>query len=52
LLQSNVPGLVIDPNAYSNTTAMAIYAQESALNKAMVDVVGLATAGMPYQFWG
>ncbi len=52
LLQANVPGLVIDPNAYSNTTAMAIYAQESALNKAMVDVVGLATAGMPYQFWG
>ncbi len=52
LLQSNVPGLVIDPNAYSNTTAMAIYAQESALNKTMVDVVGLATAGMPYQFWG
>ena len=52
LLQSNVPGLVIDPNAYSNTTAMAIYAQESTLNKAMVDVVGLATAGMPYQFWG
>ena len=52
LLQSNVPGLVIDPNAYSNTTAMAIYAQESALNKVMVDVVGLATAGMPYQFWG
>ena len=52
LLQSNVPGLVIDPNAYSNTTAMAMYAQESALNKAMVDVVGLATAGMPYQSWG
>ena len=22
------------------------------LNKTMVDVVGLATAGMPYQFWG
>jgi serralysin len=52
LLQANVPGLVIDPNAYSNTTAMAMFAQESALNKAMVDVVGLATAGMPYQFWG
>jgi hypothetical protein len=27
---------------------MAMYAQESALNKTMVDVVGLATAGMPY----
>ncbi len=52
LLQANVPGLVIDPNAYSNTTAMAMFAQESALNKAMVDVVGLATAGMQYQFWG
>lgn len=52
LLQSNVPGLVVNPGAYSSTTAMAMYAQESALNKTMVDVVGLATAGMPYQFWG
>jgi hypothetical protein len=31
---------------------MAIYAQESALNKTMVDVVGLSTVGMPYQYWG
>ena len=52
LLQSNVPGLAVNPGAYASTTAMAMYAQESALNKAMVDVVGLATAGMPYQFWG
>ena len=54
LLQANVPGLVINAGAYALTTAMAIamYAQESALNKTMVDVVGLATAGMPYQFWG
>jgi hypothetical protein len=48
LLQTNVPGLVVNAGAYSSTTAMALYAQESALNKAMVDVVGLATAGMPY----
>ena len=54
LLQANVPGLVINAGAYASTTAMAMamYAQESALNKTMVDVVGLATAGMPYQFWG
>jgi hypothetical protein len=52
LLQSNVPGLVVNPAAYASTTAMAMYAQESALNKTMVDVVGLATAGLPYQFWG
>ena len=52
LLQANVPGLVVNPGAYASTTAMAMYAQESELNKAIVDVVGLATAGMPYQFWG
>jgi hypothetical protein len=52
LLQANVPGYVINPGAFSSTTAMAMDAQESALNKAMVDVVGLATAGLPYQFWG
>lgn len=52
LLQANVPGLVVNAGAYTSTTAMAMFAQESALNKAMVDVVGLATAGMPYQFWG
>ena len=48
LLQANVPGLVVNAGAYATTTAMAMYAQESALNKTMVDVVGLATAGMPY----
>jgi hypothetical protein len=52
LLQANVPGYVINPGAFSSTTAMAIDAQESALNEAMVDVVGLANAGLPYQFWG
>jgi hypothetical protein len=52
LLQANVPGLVVNAGAYASTTAMAMYAQESDLNKTMVDVVGLATAGMPYQFWG
>jgi len=43
---------VVNPGAYASTTAMALYAQESALNKTMVDVVGLSTAGLPYQFWG
>lgn len=52
LLQANVPGLVVNPGAYTSTMAMAMYAQESALNEAMVNVVGLATAGLPYQFWG
>ena len=52
LLQSNVPGLVVNAGAYASTTAMAMYAQESAQNKTMVDVVGLSTAGLPYQFWG
>jgi hypothetical protein len=51
LLQANVPGLVVNAGAYSTTTAMAIFAQESDLNKTMVDVVGLATAGMPYFAW-
>ena len=52
LLQANVPGLVVNAGAYASTTAMAMYAQESALNKIMVDVVGLSTSGLPYQFWG
>jgi hypothetical protein len=52
LLQTNVPGLVVNPGSYASTTAMAMYAQESALNETMVNVVGLATAGLPYQFWG
>lgn len=52
LLQTNVPGLVVNPGTYASTTAMAMYAQESALNETMVNVVGLATAGLPYQFWG
>lgn len=52
LLQNNVPGLVVNPSAYASTTAMATFAQESALNKTMVDIVGLSTAGMPYLFFG
>jgi hypothetical protein len=43
-----VPGLVIDPNAYANTTAMAIAAADSDLNKAMINLVGLATTGFDY----
>ena len=52
LLQTNVPGLVVNPSAYASTTAMVMFAQESALNKTMVDIVGLSTAGMPYLFFG
>ena len=54
LLLANVPGLVVNAGAYALTTAMAMamYAQESALNKTMVDVVGLSTAGMAYQLFG
>ena len=52
LLQANVPGLVVNAGAYESTTAMAMYAQDSALNKTMVDVVGLSTAGMAYQLFG
>ena len=52
LLQANVPGLVVNAGAYASTTDMAMYAQESALNKTMVDVVGLSTAGMAYQLYG
>jgi len=52
LLQANVPGLVVNAGAYESTTAMALYAQDSALNKTMVDVVGLSTAGMAYQLFG
>ena len=51
LLQTNVPGLVVNSSAYASTTAMAMFAQESALNKAMVDVVGLVNLGMQYQHW-
>jgi hypothetical protein len=39
LLQVNVPGLVVNAGAYASTTAMAMYAQESASNKTMVDLV-------------
>jgi hypothetical protein len=52
LLQVNVPGLAVNAAAYASTTAMAMYAQESDLNKTMVDVVGLSTAGMAYQLFG
>jgi hypothetical protein len=48
VLMGNVPGLVIDPNAYANTTAMAIAAADSDLNKAMINLVGLATTGFDY----
>ncbi len=52
MLQANVPGLVVNAGAYASTTEMAMYAQESALNKIMVDVVGSSTAGIAYQLLG
>ena len=48
VLMGNVPGLVLDPNAYANTTALAIAAADSDLNKAMINLVGLATTGFDY----
>jgi hypothetical protein len=52
VLMGNVPGLVIDPNAYANTTAMAIAAADSDLNKVMINLVGLATTGFDYIILG
>ena len=52
VLMANVPGLVLDPNAYSNTTAMAVAAADSELNKAMINLVGLATTGFDYIILG
>jgi len=52
VLMANVPGLVIDPNAYANTTAMAVAAADSELNKTMINLVGLATTGFDYIILG
>jgi hypothetical protein len=52
VLMANVPGLVLDPNAYANTTAMAVAAADSELNKAMINLVGLATTGFDYIILG
>jgi hypothetical protein len=52
VLMANVPGLVINPNAYTSTTAMAIAAADSDLNKAMINLVGLATTGFEYIILG
>jgi hypothetical protein len=52
LLLSNVPGLVGNLNEFPTTTAMAMAAQESQLNKTMVDLVGLSAHGMPYIIFG
>jgi hypothetical protein len=52
VLMANVPGLVLDVNAYSSTTAMAIAAADSELNKAMINLVGLATTGFDYIILG
>ena len=52
LLLSNVPGLVGNLNEFPTTTAMAMAAQESQLNKTMVDLVGLSIHGMPYIIFG
>ena len=52
VLMANVPGLVLDVNAYSSTTSMAIAAADSELNKAMINLVGLATTGFDYIILG
>jgi serralysin len=52
VLMANVPGLVINPNAYANTTAMAVAAADSELNKSMINLVGLATTGFDYIILG
>ena len=52
VLMANVPGLVVDPNAYASTTAMAVAAADSELNKAMINLVGLATTGFDYIILG
>ena len=48
LLQSNVPGLILDASAYTNTSAMAIAAQESNLNKLQINLVGINETGLPF----
>ena len=48
LLQSNVPGLMLDASAYTNTSAMAIAAQESNLNKLQINLVGINETGLPF----
>jgi Ca2+-binding RTX toxin-like protein len=52
VLMANVPGLLVDPNAYASTTAMAVAAADSELNKAMINLVGLATTGFDYIILG
>jgi hypothetical protein len=52
VLMGNIPGLVLDVNAYSSTTAMAIAAADSNLNKAMINLVGLANTGFDYIILG
>jgi hypothetical protein len=52
VLMGNIPGLVLDVNAYSSTTAMAIAAADSDLNKAMINLVGLASTGFDYIILG
>jgi PKD repeat protein len=44
--------LIATPNAYANTTAMAIAAADSDHNKAMINLVGLATTGFDYIILG
>lgn len=52
VLMGNIPGLVLDVNSYSSTTAMAIAAADSDLNKAMINLVGLANTGFDYIILG
>jgi len=52
VLMGNIPGLVLDVNAYSSTTAMAIAAADSELNKTMINLVGLGNTGFDYIILG
>ena len=52
LLQSNVPGLILNSSEFISTTAMAIAAQESNLNKIQINLVGITEAGLPFTLFG
>jgi serralysin len=52
LLQSNVPGLILNPSEFISTAAIAIAAQESNLNKVQINLVGITEAGLPFTLFG
>lgn len=52
LVQTNVPGLVLNPNDFTNVAALGVAAADSTLNTTMVNLTGLSTNGMEYLFFG